>query len=166
MNSNKLQIIETLVTLLVYIVSFFVTKNIIDTSLKKAQLERTRRKLIIKAINLFMSIVVLVLIAVIWGVEQNKITLFASTILTAFGIAFFVQWSLLSNITSSIILFFNQTLRLGDTIKFFDKDFQFEGEVKELTCFSIHFKILNGEIITIPNSIILHKSILVIRKKD
>lgn len=127
MNSYKLQIIETLVTLLVYIVSFFVTKNIIDTSLKKAQLERTRRKLIIKAINLFMSIVVLVLIAVIWGVEQNKITLFASTILTAFGIAFFVQWSLLSNITSSIILFFNQTLRLGDTIKFFDKDFQFEG---------------------------------------
>jgi small-conductance mechanosensitive channel len=82
--------------------------------------------------------------------------------LTALGIAFFAQWSLLSNITSSIILFFNHPLKLGDTIKVLDKDYPFEGEVMELTYFFIHLKTDNGELITVPNSIILQKSIAVI----
>lgn len=57
------------------------------------------------------------LIAGIWGLEQNEIAVFASTILTALGIAFFAQWSLLSNITSSILLLLNHPMKLGDTIK-------------------------------------------------
>ncbi|MBP9790811.1 MAG: mechanosensitive ion channel, partial [Bacteroidia bacterium] len=86
--------------------------------------------------------------------------------LTALGIAFFAQWSLLSNITSSVILFFNHPLKLGDTIKILDKDYPFEGEVTELTYFYIHLKTANGEIITIPNSLILQKPISVIVKQN
>ena len=77
--------------------------------------------------------------------------MFASTLLTALGIAFFAQWSLLSNITSSIILFFNHPLKLGDTIKVLDKDYPFEGEITDLTYFFVHLKTKSGEIITIPN---------------
>jgi small-conductance mechanosensitive channel len=166
MGAYKLQILETLVAVAVYIIAYFLTKNIINKSLKKTQLERTRRKIIIKAINLLVAIVIAVIIASIWGLEQNEIAVFASTILTAFGIAFFAQWSLLSNITSSILLFFNHPMKLGDTIKVMDKDCPFEGEVIELTYFFIHLKTKEGEIITIPNSMVLQKSISVIGKKD
>jgi small-conductance mechanosensitive channel len=121
--------------------------------------------MIIKAIHLFTTIGVVILIAGIWGLKQHEIAVFASTILTALGIAFFAQWSLLSNITSSIILFFNHPLKLGDTIKILDKDYPFEGEVTELTYFFIHIKTANGEVITIPNSIILQKSIAVIESE-
>ncbi|NBP70951.1 MAG: mechanosensitive ion channel family protein, partial [Cytophagia bacterium] len=106
-----------------------------------------------------------VIIAGIWGLKQNEIAVFATTILTALGIAFFAQWSLLSNLTSSIILFFNHPVKLGDTIKVMDKDCPFEGEVTELTYFFIHLKTKNGEIITIPNSMVLQKSIAVIEKQ-
>jgi small-conductance mechanosensitive channel len=160
--TQKLQIIETLVLLVLYLVAFFLTKTFINNTLKKTQVQRPRRKMIIKAIHLFTTIGVVILIAGIWGLKQNEIAVFASTILTALGIAFFAQWSLLSNITSSIILFFNHPLKLGDNIKVLDKDYSFEGEVTELTYFFIHLKTAKGEIITVPNSIILQKSIAVI----
>ncbi|AUX16934.1 mechanosensitive ion channel domain-containing protein [Flavobacterium columnare] len=98
--------------------------------------------------------------------EQNEIALFASSILTALGVAFFAQWSLLSNITSSLILFFNHPLKLGDTIRILDKDFPLEGEIIELTYFFVYLKTADGQTITIPNSLILQKSISIIEKPD
>jgi len=160
--NQKIQVIETLVLLGIYVIAFFVTKSFINNTLKKTELQRARRKMIIKTIHLFTSLGILILLAGVWGLNQNEIAVFASTVLTALGIAFFAQWSLLSNITSSIILFFNHPLKLGDTIKILDKEYPFEGEITELTYFFIHLKTTNGEIITVPNSIILQKSVALI----
>ncbi|MBK7889187.1 MAG: mechanosensitive ion channel [Bacteroidetes bacterium] len=165
MSAQKIQILETLAILGIYVIAFFVIKTIINNALKNTQLQRARRKIIIKAVHLFTSIAVVIILTGIWGLEQNEIALFASTILTALGIAFFAQWSLLSNITSSVILFFNHPLKLGDTIKMLDKEYPLEGEVTELTYFFIHLKTTSGETITIPNSLLLQKSIAVIEKK-
>jgi small-conductance mechanosensitive channel len=166
MDTQNIKIVETLVILVLYVIAFFGIKILINNTLKKAQLQRARRKIIIKAIHLFTSITVVILIAGIWGLQQNEIAVFASAILAALGIAFFAQWSLLSNITSSIILFFNHPLKLGDTIKVLDKDCPLEGEVTELTYFFVHLKTKNGETITIPNSIVLQKPVSVIENQD
>jgi small-conductance mechanosensitive channel len=45
-----------------------------------------------------------------------------------------------------------------------DKDYPFEGEITDLTYFFVHLKTKSGEIITIPNSLVLQKSIAVIEK--
>jgi small-conductance mechanosensitive channel len=161
MTEYKIKIIETIAIVALYVVAFFVTKTIINNALKNTQLQRARRKIIIKAIQLLTTIMLLVLIAGIWGLEQNEIAVFASTILTALGIAFFAQWSLLSNITSGIILFFNHPLKLGDNIKILDKEFPVSGEVTELSYFFVHIKTFEGETITIPNSLVLQKSIAI-----
>ena len=159
MELQRVQILESFIVLFVYIILFFVVKIIINNTLKNTPLQRDRRKIIVKVLQLFISITGVVLLAGIWGFKQKEIAAFASTVLTALGIAFFAQWSLLSNITSSIILFFNNPLKLGDTIKVLDKDYPFEGEITELTYFFVHLKTVEGEIITIPNSMILQKSI-------
>jgi small-conductance mechanosensitive channel len=155
----RVQVLESVIVLVVYIILFFVVKKLINNTLKNTPLQRDRRKIIIKVLQLFISITGVVLLAGIWGFKQKEIAAFTSTVLTALGIAFFAQWSLLSNITSSIILFFNHPLKLGDTIKVLDKDYPFEGEITELTYFFVHLKTVEGEIITIPNSMILQKSI-------
>lgn len=162
----QLQLLESIIAILVYVISFFVTRNIINKSLKKTQLERTRRKIIIKALHLIITIIFIMFLGGIWGVKQSEFVVFAGTLLTALGIAFFAQWSLLSNITSSIILFFNHPLKLGDTIKILDKDYPYEGEVVELTYFFIHLKSTTAETITIPNSLILQKSIAIVAKQS
>jgi len=105
-----------------------------------------------------------ILLSAIWGLKQNEIDVFVGTILTALGIAFFAQWSLLSNITSSLLLFFNHPVKIGDTLKVLDKDYPCEGVVSDLTYFFVHLKNENGEIITIPNSLLLQKSVSVIEK--
>ena len=166
MRTVEVQILETVAVLGVWVIAYFITNTIVNNTLKKTQLQRPRRKMIIKAMHLFAFIGALVVIAGVWGLEQKEIAVFASTILTALGIAFFAQWSLLSNITSSIMLFFNHPMKLGDTIRVMDKDYPFEGKVTELTYFFIHLKTKTGEIITVPNSMAFQKAIAVIEKKE
>lgn len=165
MKTLDIQIIETVIVIFAYIVSYFMTKITINNYLKNTQLQRGRRKIMIKAFNLIFLLAAVLLIGAIWGLKQNQIALFASTIITAFGIAFFAQWSLLSNITSSIILFFNHPLKIGDTIEILDKEYSFEGEITDLTYFFLHLKLKNGKIITIPNSLLLQKSIAITENK-
>jgi small-conductance mechanosensitive channel len=159
MDKHKIQIIETLLVILGFIISHVVTKRSINNTLKQTQLDRRRRKNIVKTVQLLTLITALVLLAAIWGLDQDQIAVFVGTILTALGIAFFAQWSLLSNITSSLLLLFNHPIKIGDTIKVLDKDFPFEGEVSDLTYLFVHLKTKDGELITIPNSLLLQKSI-------
>jgi len=166
MDTYKIQILETFVILILYVIAFFTTKTIINNVLKNTQLQRARRKIIVKAVHLFTSLTVLILISGIWGLKQNEIAVFASTILTALGIAFFAQWSLLSNVTSSILLFFNHPVKLGDHIKVLDKDCPFEGEVTELNYFFMHLKTKDGEVITVPNSILMVKPVSIIYEQE
>ena len=164
METHKIQIIETLVVLAGYIITHYITKIVVNNSLKQTHLQRGRRKMIIKAVHLLSFLTAIILLSAIWGLKQNEMAVFVGTILTALGITFFAQWSLLSNITSSLLLFFNHPVKIGDTIKVLDKDFPFEGEVSDLTYFFVHLKTESGEIITIPNSLLLQKSVSVIEK--
>jgi len=161
METYKIQIIETSVVLAGYIVVYYLTKTFVNNSLKNRYLQRGRRKIIIKAVHLLSFLTVAIILSAIWGLQQNEIAVFVGTILTALGIAFFAQWSLLSNITSSLLLFFNHPLKIGDTLKVLDRDYPLEGEVSDLTYFFVHLKTESGETITIPNSILLQKSVSV-----
>jgi small-conductance mechanosensitive channel len=166
MESYKIQIFETLLILAIYIVLYFLFKTIINNFLKKTRLERGRRKMAIRTVQLFMTLTTTILLTGVWGFKQSEIALFASSILTALGVAFFAQWSLLSNISSSILIFFNHPVKLGDFIKVLHKDYQYEGEVIELSYFFVHLKTLNNEIITIPNAHFFDKSFSVLDPKS
>ncbi len=119
----------------------------------------------IRAVQLFTTITAIILLTGVWGFKQNEIALFASTILTALGIAFFAKWSLLANITSSVLIFFNHPVKLGDYVKVLHKDYHYEGEVTEMNYFFVHLKTNDNEIITIPNSHFFEKSFSVTEKK-
>jgi small-conductance mechanosensitive channel len=166
MNHYKLQIIESLIILGTYIILYFGYKSYINNFLKKTALERGRRKMAIRTAQLFTTILTVILLTGIWGFKQNQIALFASSILTALGIAFFAQWSLLSNITSSILIFFNHPIKLGDYVKVQHKDYNFEGEVSEMNYFFVHVKTKSNETITIPNAHFFDKSFSVIERKE
>ncbi|MFO0357554.1 MAG: mechanosensitive ion channel domain-containing protein [Sphingobacteriaceae bacterium] len=166
MGAYKIQFFETIVVIVGYLITHYITKKFVNNSLKQTHLQRGRRKMIIKAVHLLSFLATTVLLSAIWGLKQNEIAVFVGTILTALGIAFFAQWSLLSNITSSLLLFFNHPVKIGDRIKVLDKDYPFEGEVTDLTYFFIHLKTDDKEIITIPNSLLLQKSVSVIEQNN
>jgi len=165
MEPYKIQLIESSLVVVSYFLVYYITKTFVNNSLKNTHLQRGRRKMIIKAVHILSFLTATILLSAIWGLKQSEIAVFVGTLLTALGIAFFAQWSLLSNITSSLLLFFNHPVKIGDTIKVLDKDCPFEGEVIDLTYFFVHLKTASGELITIPNSHIFQKSISMIEKK-
>lgn len=166
MDTFNIKLIGTLLTIVGFAIVYFITENQISNTLKHAQLNRARRKGIVKAIHLFVTIAVMVLLGAIWGVDKDEIAVFVGSILTVLGIAFFAQWSLLANVTASVILFFNHPVKIGDTIKVLEKDAEVEGEVLDFTYFFVHIKTISGEMITIPNSLLLQKSIQIIKRAD
>lgn len=159
MEAYEIQIIETIVVLIGYAVTYYLTKVGINNTLKQTHLQRGRRKMIVKVVHLFSFITAGVIISAIWGIKQHQIAVFVGTTLTVLGIAFFAQWSLLSNVTSGLLLLFNHPIKIGDKIAVLDKDYPFEGEVYDLSYFFVHLKTKNGELITIPNALLFQKPI-------
>ena len=95
----------------------------------------------------------------IWGVNQSELAVFIGSVLTVLGIALFAQWSILSNITSGIIIFFSHSVKLEDTITIVDKDYEIEGRISDIGLFFVVLKTKENEQIDIPNSVFLNKMI-------
>jgi len=162
MEIHFIKIIETAIVLAVFIVMHIATRRGINGMLKKIHFTLQRRKLTLRMINLLLTITAIVFISAIWGVKQTDIVVFISSVMAILGIAFVAQWSLLSNITAGLILFFNHPLKIGDHIKVIEKDFLIEGIVNDITFFFIHIKTENKEKITISNTVILQKTISIV----
>ena len=112
--------------------------------------------------NVFVVLLFLLLTAIlmiIWGVDQSQLLLFISTTLTILGVAFFAQWSIISNITSTIIIFFNHPIKLGDNLTVLDEDYQIEGKLSDIGIFFITIKTKENKKITIPSNVFMQKMI-------
>ncbi|HKM94170.1 MAG TPA: mechanosensitive ion channel domain-containing protein [Prolixibacteraceae bacterium] len=155
----RVQIIQTVIVLALLVVIRFITRNSINRALKKFNFSIQRRRMTVKILNFFLLISVVFILLGIWGIDKERLILFISSVLTIIGVAFVAQWSILSNITAAFILFFNHPMKIGDQIKVLEKDFVIEGVIDDITSFFVHIKTLDGERITIPNTVILQKNI-------
>ncbi len=162
METHILKIIQTAIVVVFLIVMHIATRQGINSMLKKFQFTLQRRKLTLRMINLLSIILAVVFLSAIWGVNQSDIVVFISSVMAILGIAFVAQWSLLSNITAGLILFFNHPLKIGDHIKILEKDFIIEGIVNDITFFFIHIKTETKEKITLSNTVILQKTISIV----
>jgi small-conductance mechanosensitive channel len=104
-------------------------------------------------------------ILVVWNVELGGVTVLASSIFAVIGVALFAQWSILSNLTSSIIIFFNFPARVGDTIKIMDGDNSVTGEIVEISLFHIQIEDEKKNNILYPNNLFIQKPIMNISKE-
>lgn len=112
-----------------------------------------------KLITISLSMLTILLVFVSLGIEYSQLSVFLSSVFAVIGVALFAQWSILSNITASLIIFFGFPYRVGDRIRILDDDVNIEGEVEEISLFHVILKNEQG-IIVYPNSIILQKPVL------
>jgi small-conductance mechanosensitive channel len=117
-----------------------------------------------RIVNILFVFLALIILAGIWGLDQRGLVLFITSTLTVLGIAFFAQWSILSNITAGLVLFFNHPLRIGDNIRIFEKDFEIKGTLKDISIFFLHIQTQEGNNVTMPNTVALQKMISVLPK--
>ncbi|SFT43850.1 Mechanosensitive ion channel [Lishizhenia tianjinensis] len=132
----------------------------------KFGIQKERRKLINKAINLVLYIIAIVLILMVYSMDQSNLWVYISSFLTVLGVAFVAQWSLLSNITAAVLLFVNHPVKIGDEIEIVDKEFPITGKVSDIGLFFLHIRISENEKVTLPNSVVFNKMVKVISQES
>jgi len=153
------EILATIVLFIVLMLLRVIVAKLIRKFAKRSERLEHRTNLVIKYVHLLMNTLVIISLIVIWGVDTKDIFITISSITTVIGVAMFAQWSILSNITSGMILFFSFPFKIGDTIKIHDKDFPIEAEIEDISAFHVNLKTKDGERIIFPNNLLLQKGI-------
>lgn len=161
-NDFTREIVATGIVIVVIIILRLTVAKLVRRYAKSSAIIEHRANLVIKYINLMITILAIIALIIIWGVQRKDIFLTLSSITTVVGVAMFAQWSILSNITSGIILFFFFPFRIGDIIQIHDKDFPIQAEIEDIKAFHVYLKTNKGERITYPNNLLLQKGISII----
>jgi len=159
MNLTDIRILETVIAVVLFFFIRFVIVKSIDRTVAKNLLQKTRGKIIKKIINLSLITIFLIFILTVWGVDSSELFVFMASVLTVIGITLFAQWSHLSNITSGVIIFFNHSVKLDDTVAILDKEYDIEGRVSDIGLFFIRIVTKENEEISLPNNVFLQKMI-------
>ena len=120
---------------------------------KKHNKNKARIGLINRYITVTLLSIAILLEAFVLGAEPKDLALVFSSVFAVVGIALFGVWSILSNITSGIIMFFNFPYKVGDKI-----------EIHDNRAFHLHLRIENGNLVTYPNNLMLQKAVTLIEK--
>ncbi len=156
------QIIFTAIALVVFIALRMIIRKVTKKYANKSHLSEYRAHLVGKSIDIFLFIFLLIAIFAIWGVNSKDFFVVLSSVFAIIGIGLFAQWSILSNITSGVILFFSFPFKIGDFIKIHDKDFPVEAQIEDIKAFHTLLRTKEGELLTYPNNLLLQKGISIV----
>lgn len=151
------ELLGTLICILVfYLIRFIIVKGIKRIG-RKSELSIIRTRLVVRYVAMLLGLINLSFIILIWGVPLEKLGVVISSTFAVIGVALFATWSILSNITAGIILFFYYPFKIGDRIRILDKDFPDEATILDIKAFNVILVKDNGEMLTYPNNLLLQK---------
>jgi len=148
------------VVLFIRIISIQATKKIG----KLRDINVIRTKLVSKYISFALVTLGAIAMIFIWSVDFKELGLVMSSVFAVLGVALFASWSILSNVTAGIILFFWYPFKIGDRIKVHDSEFSEEVLILDIAAFHMHLQKDNGELLTYPNNLLLQKGVVLIEK--
>ncbi|MEO1032490.1 mechanosensitive ion channel domain-containing protein [Winogradskyella sp.] len=158
---------EIIYSVIVLIV-LFIVRTIIVLSVKRigkrSGTTEARAHLIGRYATVTLVLMAFLIEAFILGFDTHDITLVFSSVFAVIGIGLFAIWSILSNITSGVIMFFSFPYKVGDKIKIHDKDYPVEAIIEDIRAFQLLLREDNGDLVTYPNNLILQKAVTLIQK--
>jgi MscS family membrane protein len=137
-----------------------ISRIIIRKHAEKYELDDSQRIYANKFFNFTLAIILLIVLGIIWDISVKGLSVYFASVFAVVGVALFAQWSIISNVTASIILFFNSPFKIGSRIRIMDKDDSVEGKVHDITFFNIHIETDEGLIISYPNNLALQRPIV------
>jgi small-conductance mechanosensitive channel len=158
----RYELIYSVAVIIFLMVMQFILKKAAHKVGKRSEINITRTRLMFKYINILIFLIAVFLLALSWRVDFTDVSLIFSSVFAVIGVALFAIWSILSNITSGIIMFFSFPYKIGDTIKIHDKDMPIQAEIEDIKAFHLHLRTAEGELITYPNNLILQKAVSLI----
>lgn len=146
------------------IVFFYASSKLLDKIIHDVSMRRAfgdlRVLYMTRLMNIAMVFCCIVVICLILGLGYSEVSVFLSSIFAVVGIALFAQWSILSNVTASMIIFFGFPYKVNDRIKILDKDDDMRGMIVEITLFHVILRRDDGNLLSYPNTLILQKAVV------
>lgn len=138
---------------------FFFERMILRLSLLK-DVSDARTVYVTRTVNIGLFGVFFSLAVLAVGVGYGQVSLFLSSVFAVVGVALFANWSILSNLTGSLIIFFAFPYRVGSHVKVVDKDDDISGVIEAIEPFHVLIRRSNGDLITYPNNLILQRPVI------
>ncbi|APA65771.1 mechanosensitive ion channel domain-containing protein [Maribacter sp. 1_2014MBL_MicDiv] len=168
-NEHYNELIYSLIVLLVILILKFLFTTAVRKVSKISDFNPVRTNLIIKFINIALTIIAIVALTFVWSVNYQDLGVMLSSVFAVIGVALFAQWSILSNITAGVIIFFSFPFKIGNTIRILDKELLDPDNadldkfvIEDIRAFHLHLRRSNGEILTYPNNLVLQKGVILI----
>ena len=158
---------EIINTAILLVVLFIIRTMIVITVKKigkKSGTTEARAGLIGRYATVTLVLIAILIEAFILGAGTHDVTVVFSSVFAVIGVALFAIWSILSNVTSGVIMFFSFPYKVGDKIKIHDKDYPIEAIIEDIRAFQIHLREDNGDLVTYPNNLILQKAVTLMQK--
>lgn len=160
------KIVESIILLTLLLLARYSVSKLVVRRYLRANFDITRKQITIKLLNTLFFVVLGFCLAMIWGFTGADVIAGIGSVITILGVAFFAQWSLLSNITSGLILFFNHPLKIGDYVEIVDKDFPMAGRVENITLFFLHLRNKDNHVYTLANTIVAQKTMRIMKPEE
>lgn len=155
------QIIATAIIILLTPSSKYILRKVVRKYSSITLKTESRTLQMMQVMNILINFTCLLTLAIIWGVQPQNMLVALSSIFAVIGVAMFAQWSILSNITAGIIIFFTSPFRVGDEIHILEKDNPIDAVIENVFTFHTHLRTHDGKLIVISNSLFLQKIVSV-----
>ena len=159
------ELFGTLISIAVFFILRFLIAKAVRRISRLNDINRIRARLIISYITVTLAFILLFVLVLIWGVNFKDIGILLSSVFAVLGVALFATWSVLSNLTAGIILFFYFPYKIGDRIRIQDKDFPDEAIILDIKAFNVNLLKDDGELLTFPNNLLLQKGVVLIQRQ-
>lgn len=160
----KKPVIVTFILLAIFIIIRFIIRKLVIKLGKSNNINIARVRLINRYSTVVLAILFIFAESFVFGIDSSDIAVVFSSVFAVIGVALFAIWSILSNVTSGVIMFFSFPYKVGDKISIHDKDFPIEAIIEDIRAFQLHLRLDNGDLVTYPNNLMLQKAVTLVQK--
>jgi small-conductance mechanosensitive channel len=157
------KLIYTGILLVAFIVLYVFFDRIVERTIKKEHLRKSRGKLIKKTLNYLLITTGIISLAFVWGINTENIIIFITSTLALVAIGFFAVWSILSNVLAGLIFFFTKPIRTGTEIEIMSEEIR--GKITSMGTIFLTIEDKEGNKIYIPNNLLFQKVFKIIYKE-
>lgn len=161
LTTYRTELLGTIICVVGLAISRFLSVKAIKKVGRISELDRGRTRLILKYVIVGHSLLLVSFLVFIWGVNVRELGLIFSSAFAVIGVALFASWSILSNVTAGVILFFTFPYKIGDRIRIHDKELEENREflIEDIRAYHVHLRGPSGELVTYPNNLFLQKAV-------
>jgi len=157
----KNELLATAILIVVLVISKMALTKTIRRVGRMSDIVEARTLLITKYVSMLLTTLGIGILVFIWNINVKDVGIAFASVFTVIGVALFASWSILSNVTAGVVLFFSFPFKIGDRVKIMDKDV--EGEepylIEDIRAFHVSLRKDNGELLVYPNNLMMQKAV-------